>query len=382
MTSMDSIIETGVDKLVELIKARGRISFADAALQLGVSVTVIEEWANFLEEEGIISIEYKLTTPYLVERKLTQAEVVTKAKEFTGQKDIFIRKAEVALNFLDRQAGQLRNIKGEFDKLKKDLGLKVDEVKDELKELERYEQLKNTIDKQILEQKKLMESRFTQMNDQIAKEQKRYEHLLAEIQLEEKRLGFEKEQFHTLEEGELVLQRRLNELKDTVKDLQNRINEEGSIIGQSKSHVEKLKYLAHKVEDSVEKDNEYVDLLKQKQQENFQKLLKVQDEVMRKISTHTSSSTQASQLTNKFQTYFKSKLHAFDVIDKLNLDRDELEKEMLDLLRKAKAFQLGTGIKDNEKIVELEKRFKTVDEKKKHFEGELNEFNQLMESAA
>jgi len=382
MASMDSIIETGVDKLVELVKTRGRISFADASLQLGVSATVVEEWANFLEEEGIISIEYKLTTPYLVERKISQQEIASKAKEFTGQKDIFIRKAEVALSFLDRQAGQLRNIKGEFDRLKKDLGLEVDTVKEELKELERYEQLKTTIDKQILEQKKLMEKRFTEMNDQIAKEQKRYEHLLAEIQLEEKRLGFEREQFRTLEEGEVVLQRRLDELKDTINDLQSRINEEGNIVSQSKAHIEKLKYLGHKVEESVEKDRKFVELLKQRQQENFGKLLKVQDEVMKKISNRASSSSTSSDLTRKFQTYFKSKLHAFDVIDKINKDRDELEKELIDLLRKAKAFSLGTGSKENEKIVELEKRFKAVDEKKRQFEGQLNEFNQLMESAA
>ncbi len=382
MTSMDSIIETGVDKLVELVKSRGRISFADASLQLGVSVTVIEEWANFLEEEGIMSIEYKLTTPYLVERKLTQQEVVSKAKEFSGQKDIFIRKAEVALGFLDRQAGQLRNIKGEFDKLKKDLGLQVDEVKDELKELERYEQLKTTIDKQILDQKKQMEKRFIEMNDQMGKEQKRYEHLIAEIQLEEKRLGFEKEQFHTLEEGELVLARRLNELKDTIKDLQNRINEEGNIIGQSKGHIEKLKYLAHQVEESVEKDKKYVDLLKAKQQENFGKLLKLQDEVMRKIGDKSGSMANVGELSGKFQTYFKSKLHAFDIVDKINRDRDDLEKELLELLKKAKAFQLGSGTKDSDKMIELEKRFKTVDEKKKHFESELNEFNQLMEAPA
>ena len=49
-----SIIETGVDKLVSLINAKGRVSSQDAAIQLGVSTIVIMEWADFLEEEGIL----------------------------------------------------------------------------------------------------------------------------------------------------------------------------------------------------------------------------------------------------------------------------------------------------------------------------------------
>ena len=75
-----SIIETGVDKLVNLIKERGRVALQDAAKELGVSTTVIQEWVDFLEEEGIISVEYKLTKPYLVDRKLTKKEVEAKAK--------------------------------------------------------------------------------------------------------------------------------------------------------------------------------------------------------------------------------------------------------------------------------------------------------------
>src|SRR3989338_5380932 len=131
-----SVIETGVDKLVKIVKERGKIALADAAKELGVSTTVIQEWVDFLEEEGIISVEYKLTKPYLVERKLTKKEVEEKAKEFTNKKDVFVRKAEVNLSFLEKQAAELKKAKDEFDRLKNELGLDVGSLKDELKELE------------------------------------------------------------------------------------------------------------------------------------------------------------------------------------------------------------------------------------------------------
>ena len=81
---MDSVIETGVDKLVALVNKNGRISSYDAVKELGVSNTVVMEWADYLEEEGIISIEYKFTKPFLVARKIAKKDLQEKAKEFSG----------------------------------------------------------------------------------------------------------------------------------------------------------------------------------------------------------------------------------------------------------------------------------------------------------
>ena len=91
MAVINSIIETGVDRLVKLVKERGKIAIKDAAKQLGVGSTVIEEWVDFLEDEGIISVEHSLTKSYLVGRKLSKKEVAVKAKEFSGKKDVFVK---------------------------------------------------------------------------------------------------------------------------------------------------------------------------------------------------------------------------------------------------------------------------------------------------
>ena len=60
-----SVVRTRVDELVKLVKQKGEISFEDAAKQLDVSPSTIEAWANFLEEENIVSIKYNFTTPVL-----------------------------------------------------------------------------------------------------------------------------------------------------------------------------------------------------------------------------------------------------------------------------------------------------------------------------
>jgi hypothetical protein len=60
------LITTGVDALVRLVKERQRIELEDAAGTLNIPLETIEDWARVLEEEGILSIEYRLTRIYLV----------------------------------------------------------------------------------------------------------------------------------------------------------------------------------------------------------------------------------------------------------------------------------------------------------------------------
>ena len=65
MVETEETIRTGVDNLISLIKNKKEISFDEAANVIGEPVSTIEAWASFLEEEGLVSINYKFTTPYL-----------------------------------------------------------------------------------------------------------------------------------------------------------------------------------------------------------------------------------------------------------------------------------------------------------------------------
>ncbi len=71
-------IRTGVDSLVDLIKQKHNISLEEASKTLGVPSAVINDWAEYLEGEKVISIQYKGTTPFL-----TEATEVQLSKEQT-----------------------------------------------------------------------------------------------------------------------------------------------------------------------------------------------------------------------------------------------------------------------------------------------------------
>ena len=76
-------LKTGVDSLVDLIKQKHNISIEEASKTLGIPSAVINDWAEYLEEERVISIEYKGTTPFLTEpgEKQLSKDLTIYAKE-------------------------------------------------------------------------------------------------------------------------------------------------------------------------------------------------------------------------------------------------------------------------------------------------------------
>ena len=284
MEIASTIIETGVDKLVNLVKERGRIALTDAAKELGVSTTVVQEWVDFLEDEGIISVEYKMTKPFLVERKLTKKEVEAKSKEFESKKDVFVRKAEVSLSFLDKQAEELRKVKGEFDRIKNELGLELDTVRNDLKELEKYQQMKQELQKQVEEQKNDAKAKIEEMTKQILNEQRRYQGLVVDIEKEKNNLAQEKVQAKSIEESEKLLNKKLIDLKGMITLIEERISKEDTAIKNSESHIERLNNIIEDVKQRVEEEKSSIVPLIEKSKELEKKMIYLQENIVKKIA--------------------------------------------------------------------------------------------------
>lgn len=77
----DMVVTTDVDKLISLVERKKEISIEDAAKELGISSKTVESLGDLLEEEGIVHIKYKFTTPYLVHERQKLKEELPKAEE-------------------------------------------------------------------------------------------------------------------------------------------------------------------------------------------------------------------------------------------------------------------------------------------------------------
>ena len=239
MPAIDTIIETGVDKLVKLIQQKQKISIPDAAKELGVSLTVIEEWADFLEEEGIISIEFKFTKPFLTIRGLTKKQIKEKSKEFSGKKENFIRKAEGTLTFLENEEKKLKDVKDKFDELKGDFSTEIQEMKKDISELERYNNIRLNLNKEIQDQKNESQQKINDMSIRILEEHKKYNNVISNIKRESTRLDIEEKTATSLKESERILNQRLSKLNSMVNTIEKKIKNENLAIENSNEHINK-----------------------------------------------------------------------------------------------------------------------------------------------
>lgn len=371
-----SIIETGVDKLVNLVKQRGRVSVKDAAAELGVSTTVIQEWVDFLEDEGIVGVEYSLTTPYLVEKKLTKKEVEAKAKEFAGKKDVFVRKAEVSLSFIEKQGEELKKVKSEFDRLKQEVGLELGTVREDLKELEKYQQLKQELQKQVEDQKGDAKLKIEELTKQVLREQRRYQLLISEVEKERVELSKERTEAKSIEESEKLLNKKLLELKGMVSTIEKKVADEDTSIKNSEIHIEKLNMLINQIKQHVEEEKASIEPLIEKSREQEQKILELQDRIVKKITQKQKNVASVREIADKVKNFFEKKMAVVNLVEKVNRDRDELEKTLVELIKKAKSFQLSAKGSDvGKNMVEMEKKFDEVDKKRAQFESEMKELS-------
>lgn len=55
-----SVIQTDIDRLLNLLEEGKSISVLDLAKKLKVKIEQVEKWAKILEEHGLIEIEYPI----------------------------------------------------------------------------------------------------------------------------------------------------------------------------------------------------------------------------------------------------------------------------------------------------------------------------------
>ncbi len=70
----EGLMLTDVDVLLHLLEKRKRISMEQAAKELKTSIATIENWTSVLEEDGLVTTKYSLTTPFIEFKQTTDAK--------------------------------------------------------------------------------------------------------------------------------------------------------------------------------------------------------------------------------------------------------------------------------------------------------------------
>lgn len=81
----ETMLETGIDQLLEIISERKSVSVNDLSKELSLSVETIETWAEILSKENIISIEYDHSGKLILTNKIKN--VKEKKNKVEGLRD-------------------------------------------------------------------------------------------------------------------------------------------------------------------------------------------------------------------------------------------------------------------------------------------------------
>lgn len=381
------MIETGVDKLVNLVKKAGRISVADAAEKLGISEDIVEEWADFLDEEGIISIDYKFATAYLQEKKLSNKETKEKENEFKKRKDIFVRKADIIIKSLDKESTTFKTAKDQFEKIKSEIGSEVEHVRSEVEELEKYEEAKKNLDAELIKQKHDYAGKIKELESMMEKEKKKYKEIMNEIFTEEKEVekSIKNEECYVeqLDEKEMLMEKKVENFKIVIGKMEERLKEGNQSIYHEKEHIGRLKKLAKTMQEEVEAERKKAMDLVEESKIKESDIVEAESEIIRKIKEKgkniKSDVKKGKEVSGKFEKFFNKKLKVYKMMTDLEHQKHDLQLELNQLVKKAQGFAVSSKSGDAKAYArELDKKFNEISEKKSDYEKHIKDMTSLL----
>ncbi len=164
----EELLSTPIDKLIELVKEEQSVPLEYAASKIGEDVKTVEEWASVLEEQGIITIDYKLSKVILRWNAPTKQEFEKRKADYLLKK----REVQEAIKSfgkeVERESEELKRILLSLSKFKSDYGEKLNTFKEILEELKKREELSDKKYRELSDKVESLLARSESITDRIS----------------------------------------------------------------------------------------------------------------------------------------------------------------------------------------------------------------------
>lgn len=339
------LIETGVDKLVRLVKEKSSVTTQEAGRILGLNNDLIMEWALFLEEEGIINIQYKLTSTVLVARILTPKDILSKQKELGTKKEVVLRKANILKAVVERETQDFEKLNKEFFEIKKEVDAEIGGLQQDLREYERLKVLKDEIEGKLRKGKEELTEATESIGVALAKDKMEYLRLLQQLKAEEEALKRAAEKTPHLIFTENVIKKQLAVLQASLKKLNSSILNEDEKISATRRHLEDSRRNLVTLKKSIVAEKEAaIKALEEKRNKLQAEVMRAGNELLDKLGTlKRDDSKFAKKLKEHTAAYalLSEKARLEKMIDELQRDNELLNKEVDELINKIKIAKVS-----------------------------------------
>lgn len=366
-------ITTGIDRLERLLQKRGKISLNEACSELGIAMDVIEDWAELLEKEHVVTLTYNLSHKYIELKEATEHDVVVSAKRVGAEKDAFTRKIESAINNLHHDTVGFTRLKKEYESIQKTIKDEVHEIKSQLMDLEQFDKLKSRLAKDI-EKQKVEYDKFTRKYEQeIEAFDNKYKKIIDKLKSEHKIIVEAKKHVDSLkgekDKIEKIISSATTRLETVSKTIEKRLDivtvAEKKITVLQKELIELENGVSEKKEKALANLAKKMGSTREEITDAHNALLVSAKEKVKAIQTYT---VMGHNVYEAFSGKFLKKIKTLDLFDEIESERSKLFRDLELLKKKVIAFRvtaknstLNKEFGDIEKIItDYEKRRNTL----------------------
>lgn len=360
---------TGVDQLLNLVQTKGRVSIDEAAKELGLGKTIVREWAEFLEDEGIVNLEFKFSKVFItpkLHKKLTESKV----KELNLKKQAFLAKIETAVQSIEEEARELTKSLQEIGNVKDLFDSELKGVKKEIQEMEQYHKLKRELSQGIAKEKVYLDKLLKDIKTQEVNEETTEKGVLEKEKHVEKALKLEQEQIKSKEEAIKNLRAKIRSIKETLEGYDKQAWEELEKITKTEKDTKELEQdLKKSVSHLEELQTTKIKKLEEERKKFEQRINELQHKLLGKIEVQKEKLSEEvgfdKSNLQRLEALLKRKARIEAFLEELSLELEKLKQDFMVLAKKAivvEALKQSSGFKD------IENAFKELEEKKEELE--------------
>ncbi len=331
-----------------------------------MSEKTIESWAAFLEEEGLITIEYKFTNVYLVKKKTSFKELEKKSKTVAVEKTTFEEQSHSMIGYLDKLEEQIKNLselinKTDIQKI----------ASGEVKELKELEAEKYKIDKQLIDMSQELLEKLQNIDEHLSQEkeevQKTYEETLTQLIDVGKILSIEEEQFNIIKQNEKSFDKKVAIIGELIDEKISKLEGQKSGLSQEfrakiKNAVERYKSLKKELHE----DKRRLSQLLKEGKKSRQKIEKLHKEIAKKIKER--SEQFKTKTPDEIKKILKQRTHIGEALSKLYGNEQLLRTKFTNLIEKRRSMETGKSGRLEKEIETLNKDLRTLAERRGFFE--------------
>ncbi|MBI4451233.1 hypothetical protein HY642_04620 [Candidatus Woesearchaeota archaeon] len=368
---MAPTITTGVDRLMQRIDAVPRLSIREAAKKLNVSEQTIQDWATFLEEEGLITIEYALTNVYMVRKKLTAKERQERLKTVALEKGTFEKRSQSLLTYLDRLEQELKRL----DELFSGMNLKR-MASAEISMLKRLEQEKARIDRELVDVRTGMMAKMEQITTHLQQDQGKlqaaYDKMFKELGDAAQIIRLEQEEMDAIQANEAVLEKLLGELGRLVSNRVERIiAAKKDALGKSGTRMKSIAKRYEAMRDDLASDAEHMHALIAESAGRREMILRSQQDLVRRLQEH--SDALKSQNPKQVERLLQQRSGIADALRALYHEEQLLKARLLKLIGLGSQLGAGQFEKAEAEVKRLTKELDKLTERRDYFEDKVRQ---------